>query len=320
MKQPKVKLEYLSFPVVPYAGDPEEMQFCISRERSIEIHILQHVQMQYGVVLYNDSSPGLKLTRGCARKVPELLRNSSDKQVVPFSASRWIRDWAVHPELTKFCGRKIIFSNVASFLEHRQALWSLIEDQKGMGFVKTVEKGTSFNGTLAGLNEMDPFFLMNYNLASQIMLSEYIELGPKEWRTFVIDNKPTTFSTYCDYFDDEEADNDPGREVESLANEIAVYIKENFPAITHYVMDLGINITTGLPVLIELNCITSSGRYIHNDFCRILEALTGLSCDKPYREFVEEWDRKYIHEVEPVRPVTNAERIFGNAKAESPSQ
>jgi len=295
---------------VPYAGDREDKEFCIYREREIEKSILKHLQNKHLQMLMHDGDnppPHRHLIRGTCPWALTKLSTWSRDYAVNMKEYVAIRDWACVAEIQQFAKRKILFTNVGTWEQHRQLLWDAIKDDKGRGFMKTVEKDFSFDGTLEGLDSFDMHATHAMPANTQLMISEFINLDEEEYRTFVINHKPVTFSTYSDYFDDPEASGEPIEKLERFAQDVANEVRRVYPDCTYYVMDIGF-IKTGKPistrdlfsdidpVLIELNPITSAGRYIYNDFCKIVEAITGLWCDRSYVDFVEEWDTLNIKE------------------------
>lgn len=295
---------YQQMKPVPYAGDRENKEFCIYREREIEKSILKHLQNKHFKQLIHDGDNpphGRYLIRGTCPWALNKLSQWNRDSLVNMGEYSAIRDWACIGEIQKFAKRKILFTNVGTWEQHRQTLWDAIKDDKGRGFMKTVEKDFSFDGTLEGLDSFDMHATHAMPASTQLMVSEFIDLYEEEYRTFVINHKPVTFSTYTDYFDDPESIGEVPTKLEQFAQQIADEVRRHYPYCTYYVMDVGFiktdepissrDMLVDLdPVLIELNPITSAGRYIHNDFCKIVEAITGLWCDKPYTHFVESWD------------------------------
>ena len=131
-------------------------------------------------------------------------------------------------------------------------------------------------------DSMEPGRLCLFDPEEGVMFSEVLEFERHlehkgEFRSFIVDGKVTSLSSYTDY-----QSYPVPEEIQKLAEEFAQQNSHLAPA---YVADFGM--TERGPVLIELNSLKHSGRYIGNDPVALLQAI---------EQHIGVVDRRFIRE------------------------
>ena len=282
---------------IPYEGDKNNYNFCISRERQIEVAILEYARPKNHDRLYEiiENPENIKNSSiECFLRTTidfynrfdhnaiNAINNRSIKHRVEYWLSNMPKDFR-----KDFLKRNMITTTLGDFLENEK-LRKMFENDKGQIFAKTIQKEHGF-ANCAPFEDMEEE--ISYCSAKSgndriVMLSEPLDFG-QEYRTFVWDNFPICSSTYDDY----KMIRVPDSVQEFIKNAVMnVAMKMEFPKF--YTIDVA-ETDRGL-VIVEFNDFGLSGRYIGNDFCQMVEAMFGITIDKPYEEFVKEFDKKNI--------------------------
>jgi len=274
---------------VPYSGDKENPDYCISRERRIEIAILEYMEEQHGIHLLrylDDTAPiydnflirsSIPAYYNSALRMHKLCCNNINN-------INTILSWA-SIQLKEFTKRRIIELPVGSLLNNQDLIVNNFANDKGQIFIKTQEKGFSYCSTTDYMDQLG-YHCAHKGPSSMMIVSEVVNFL-REYRCFVVNNKVVCISEYKDYEILVVPD-----EVWEFATNVVNYLSYN-DFVTNYVLDVGVTSDRGLAV-VEFNDVGLAGRYINNDFCAIVEAFTGHKCDKPYSWFVEQHDEKNV--------------------------
>lgn len=284
---------------IPFEGDKNQYNFCISRERQIELAILEYASQQlkslfHAVVEENELD---------TPTVPFLIRttiefyNRTKYKNAPIAINnlfnrKLIENWPSHlPEKFKdqFLKRKILSTTLGTFINNKWLREQFVNNHQQI-FCKTVLKEYGFATCAPALNKIpEDIALQNVHRGNlvPIIISEPISIN-QEYRTFVIDKIPICTSTYDDYDIIPIPNN-----VQKFIGELVENLNKLDDIPNNYVVDVAES-DRGI-VLIELNDVGLSGRYINNNFCSILENLLHVKIDKPYEEFVTEFDSKNIN-------------------------
>ena len=281
---------------IPYEGDKNNYNFCISRERQIEVAILEYAKPKNHDKLFEISENPenlkgsteifLRTTIDFYNRVDhnslKIINNRSIKHRIEFWLSNMPKDFR-----KDFLKRNIITTTLGDFLENEK-LRKMFENDKGQIFCKTVVKEHGF-ANCAPFDDM--YEEIGYCSArcgddKMVMISEPLDVA-QEYRTFVWDNCPICTSTYDDYNMIRVPDN-----VQEFINHSVSMVAKRMEFPTFYVIDVA-ETDRGL-VIVEFNDFGLSGRYIGNDFCHMIDAMFNIKVTKPYAEFVKEFDEKHI--------------------------
>jgi ATP-grasp domain, R2K clade family 3 len=276
--------------------NPEDHYRCIARERGQEIQIAQEAGIPV-VYALRDPKQGMIRTTGFHKELGDytlwknpaeavtvatgtaiirayanneelVTRAAQNAGLTPLNENRdnrfigmWV-DW-VKPE---FLGRQINRITMSELLEGKGErfadsegnIFIKTEDKKIHGICKADETWEVISYDSQMLPENTPF------LVSQPMTILEDEHGKKEWRVWIADGKPTSFSRYLDYITDYETP-------EEIKNFVEQFVAKHDIPTRVYVLDVAE--TDEGPKVIELNSLPGSGRYAKNDFLAFLQQL-----------------------------------------------
>jgi len=270
--------------------DINDFDFCIRRERYIEQTILSYMEETYGQSLIYWYDRNRKINDS----IPFLFRLDGNEYYKSVNTNNmWcinnhdvicrIENWLTQGvDFFPYLKRKTTVVTAHSLLNGFVNLQQFVND-KGQMFAKTPQKGWAYCCPVEEVIDAVQWLSVQKGGHSLIMISQPVDFE-EEFRTFVINNNVVNTSVYGDYISKPIPDS-----VIKLRDSIIEYLKNSKEWVKNYVVDIG-TLTNGDAVLVEFNDVGLSGRYVDNDFCQILEAFTGLKCDKSYKDFVTEMD------------------------------
>jgi hypothetical protein len=252
--------------------DKENIDFCLFRERTIEHNILNEFKLQHNIDLTNikPNEPFFeRFIKPNEKSINAINNFKQDENIL-----NWFKEDLKH--LTK---RNIFSVNTGSFIQNH----NLFFQNKQKLFIKSINKNFS---SIINKNDLSDIFWYGErtNFLNNIIISDIVNFK-REFRIFVVNHKLNSISENLDY----KITNIP-KEITKLAIQTINHLKNNFSP--HYALDIGT--TDKEPAIIEFNPISNSGRYLQNNFINLVSELTKLNIDKPYLDFVNEFDNKYL--------------------------
>jgi len=255
------------------------------RERQIELNILKYINKTQNVQLYGfiEDRPNLFdyfILRTTIENYDICQYKNLSTCLNNIVQIENVESWCSY-DLREITKRPILETTIGGLL-YNPELNNIFSNDKDQMFVKTKKKNFSFCAPIKEvIQDLKTYALAN-SFNTKIFISKPIDINI-EYRCFLVNGKVSSISTYEDY------------KIHEIPNDVIKFADQCAKLLSKYynkvVFDIGCSDSIGL-FLVECNDIGLSGRYINNDFCQLVYDLTGITCDKTYFEFVEEYDKE----------------------------